>query len=152
VAIGLAKIAVAIVLLFGALAGISSRRLSRLLNAVHSSSGESSRMQIRALNTSFFMIPVGLRTGLILAAVFLMTVKPKLIEICLRQCRAATDLLSGCRITWNEAARLCGKSKPCQLRRLTLPESEMYATHPVIGGKTYNSAWRGLEARSSRTD
>jgi hypothetical protein len=47
------KVAVAIVLFFGALAGISSRRLNRLRNAIQSSNGESSRMQSRSADTSF---------------------------------------------------------------------------------------------------
>jgi hypothetical protein len=77
------KVAVAIVFLFGALAGISSRRLSKGRYAIQSSNSVSSRTRIRPVDTSFLTISVSLRIGLIVAAVFLMAIKPNIVaSIC----------------------------------------------------------------------
>ncbi len=65
------KVAVAIVLGFGALAGISGRRLGQI---------RSRKIVSGDANASFFVISLSLRTGLLVAAVFLMTVKPNLMQ------------------------------------------------------------------------
>jgi hypothetical protein len=71
------KIAVVIVLAFGALAGLSSRRLGQLRNSLRNKEG-AGRMVSRKLHSAFFKISLSLRMGLVLAAVFLMTAKPNL--------------------------------------------------------------------------
>lgn len=73
------KVAVAIVLAFGALAGSSSRRLTQIRKALHHPDGHS-KMVMRSVKASFFKLSLSLRTGLVLAAVFLMTVKPNLMQ------------------------------------------------------------------------
>jgi hypothetical protein len=69
------KIAVAVVLAFGALAGLSGVRLGRIQKALRNADGDG-----RVLDgvAPFLKISLSLRTGLVLAAVFLMTVKPNL--------------------------------------------------------------------------
>jgi hypothetical protein len=73
------KIAVGIVIAFGALAGISSRRLRQIRKALHNAGG-SSKMVINTVKAPFFKYSLALRTGLVMAAVFLMTVKPNLMQ------------------------------------------------------------------------
>lgn len=73
------KMAVAIVLAFGALAGVTRRRLRQIHKALHNSDGNS-EMAIHSTKASFFNLSLSLRTGLVLAAVFLMTVKQNLMQ------------------------------------------------------------------------
>ena len=73
------KIAVGIVLAFGALAGISSRRLKQIRKALQNPAGNS-KMAISSFTTSFFKVSLSLRAGLVLAALFLMTAKPNLMQ------------------------------------------------------------------------
>src|SRR4051812_6390273 len=73
------KIAVAVVLAFGALAGVSSRRLTQIRKALQNPAGHS-KLAIGGVKPSFFKVSLSLRTGLVLAAVFLMTIKPNLMQ------------------------------------------------------------------------
>lgn len=73
------KIAVGIVLAFGALAGISGRRLAQIRKALHHPDGNR-KTAMRSVQASFFILSLSLRTGLVLAAVFLMIVKPNVMQ------------------------------------------------------------------------
>lgn len=73
------KVAVAIVVVFGALAGLSSRRLKKIHRAW--SRGELPDAEVAcALQTRFLRISLGIRAGLVLAAVWLMTAKPSFLD------------------------------------------------------------------------
>jgi hypothetical protein len=73
------KIAVAIIIAFGALAGLSSRRLRKIRHAY--AEGQSpNREGIRKLQTPFLKISLSIRIGFVLAAVWLMTAKPNALE------------------------------------------------------------------------
>ena len=69
------KIAVLVVVAFGALAGISGRRLGRIQKGVTASSLEKSKADAAV---PFLTLSLSVRIGLVLAAVFLMVVKPNL--------------------------------------------------------------------------
>ena len=73
------KVAVVIVLTFGALAGVSSRRLRQIRKALRNAVTADSILLSR-VRAPFFNISLSLRTGLVLAAVFLMIVKPNLMQ------------------------------------------------------------------------
>jgi hypothetical protein len=73
------KVAVAIVLAFGALAGVTRRRLSQVFKPLCNSEGNS-EMAMRSAKASFFNLSLSFRMGLVLAAVFLMAVKPSLMQ------------------------------------------------------------------------
>ena len=73
------KIAVVIVLSFGALAGISGRRLTQIRKALHNPMGNS-KMAMPSVKSPFFKLSLSLRVGLVLAAVFLMAIKPNLTQ------------------------------------------------------------------------
>ena len=70
--------AVAIVLAFGALAGISSRRMRLLRQASKQTELADTAVAAQA-RSSFLKVSLGVRTGLVLAAVLLMTVQPGLV-------------------------------------------------------------------------
>src|SRR3569833_1064052 len=73
------KVAVAIVVEFGALAGISGRRLTQIRKGLHNPGG-SSKKAMHRVRSSFLKLSLSLRVGLVLAAVFLMTTKPNLMQ------------------------------------------------------------------------
>ena len=70
--------AVAIVLAFGALAGISSRRMRLLRQASKQTEVADTAIAAQA-RSSFLKVSLSVRTGLVLAAVLLMTVQPGLV-------------------------------------------------------------------------
>jgi hypothetical protein len=72
------KIAVGVLIAFGALAGLSGSRLGRIQKALRAA--VSPDVVLRDATAPFFKISLSLRTGLALAAVFLMTVKPDLTQ------------------------------------------------------------------------
>ncbi len=69
------KIAVAIVVAFGALAGLSTRGLRRVRRAYASDALPNAEL-MRHSHAAFLRVSLGVRTGLVLAAVWLMTAKP----------------------------------------------------------------------------
>lgn len=71
------KIVVVIIIAFGALAGISSRRVRKVLND-HTQTQTVDAEAARKLQTPFLKTSLSIRTGLVLAAVLLMTAKPDL--------------------------------------------------------------------------
>lgn len=72
------KIAVAIIVAFGALAGLSSRRLRRIRRAYAAGALQNAEL-MRHSQARFLRLSLGIRTGLVLAAVWLMTAKPNLL-------------------------------------------------------------------------
>jgi hypothetical protein len=72
------KIAVAIIVAFGALAGVSSRRLRRIRRAYATGALQNAEL-MRHSQAPFLRLSLGIRTGLVLAAVWLMTAKPNLL-------------------------------------------------------------------------
>jgi hypothetical protein len=72
------SIAVVIVLAFGALAGISSRRMRQMRQACQQAELMDAAIPRKA-RSPFLKISLGVRTGLVLAAVLLMTVQPGLV-------------------------------------------------------------------------
>jgi hypothetical protein len=69
------KVAIGIIVAFGALAGISGRKLSRIRRV--STQRELPNAEIvRQLQSPFLRTSLAIRTGLVLAAVWLMTAKP----------------------------------------------------------------------------
>jgi hypothetical protein len=89
------KIAVAIVITFGALGGLSNRRLRKVIRS-------STEVQSQA---PFLATSLGIRTGLVLAAVWLMTAKPGFVE------SLAVALVSA-GISWWIAALIGRKAGP----------------------------------------
>ncbi len=73
------KIAVAIIVAFGALAGLSSRQLKKIRRASLNGNVPDAEI-LRELQAPFLAMSLGIRTGLVLAAVWLMTAKPSLIH------------------------------------------------------------------------
>ena len=71
------KVAVLIVVAFGALAGLSGSRFARMRKAVQDSSRNDDDA-LRQANGTFLSLSLRLRAGLATAAVFLMTMKPDL--------------------------------------------------------------------------
>jgi hypothetical protein len=73
------KAAVAIVVAFGALSGLSSRRL-RKLRRVHALSERTDAEVTHSLQAPFFRTSLSIRSGLVLAGVLLMIAKPDLLN------------------------------------------------------------------------
>jgi hypothetical protein len=73
------KIAVAIIVAFGALSGLSSRRLAKIRHA-DARAELRNEVSIRQLHDPFLKSSLSIRVGLVLAAVWLMVVKPDLIH------------------------------------------------------------------------
>jgi hypothetical protein len=71
------KIAVAIIVAFGSLAGLSSRRLRRIRRAYAQGALPNAEV-MRHSQAPFLRVSLSIRTGLVLAAVWLMTAKPNL--------------------------------------------------------------------------
>ncbi|HLH02550.1 MAG TPA: hypothetical protein VKX25_07260 [Bryobacteraceae bacterium] len=69
------KVAVGIVLAFGALAGISARRLNRARRAFAEGAGRRQEA-LRQVQAPMLKVSLSVRVGLLVAAVFLMTTKP----------------------------------------------------------------------------
>ncbi len=69
------KVAVGIMIAFGALSGLSSRKLKRI-RRVPADAEFPDREIARELPAPFLTLSLGIRTGLVLAAVWLMTAKP----------------------------------------------------------------------------
>lgn len=73
------KIAVAIIVAFGALSGLSSRRLAKIRHA-DARAELRNKASIRQLHDPFLKTSLSIRVGLVLAAVWLMVVKPGLLH------------------------------------------------------------------------
>jgi len=71
------KVALGIIVAFGALAGLSNRRLRQIRTAVKQD-GTSSHEVARRIRAPFLKISLSIRNGLLLAAVGLMSIKPDL--------------------------------------------------------------------------
>jgi hypothetical protein len=71
------KVAVLVVIAFGALAGLSGSRFGRIRRALQDPSSNEDDA-VRQANGAFLKLSLRLRAGLVMAAVFLMTMKPDL--------------------------------------------------------------------------
>jgi hypothetical protein len=97
------KIAVGIIVAFGALAGLSSRRLRKIRRAPVNGKLPDAEIT-RELQAPFLAISLGIRTGLVLAAVWLMTAKPGFVG-------SLGVVLALVSISWGVAALISPRAK-----------------------------------------
>jgi hypothetical protein len=105
------KIAVAVVVAFGALAGISGTRVGRIRKVVRKAV-DFEQIALTNPNAPFLRISLSLRVGLVLAAVFLMTLKPNFMQ-------SVGAVLAFISIFWIIGAVGARKKRTQALRRAT---------------------------------